>query len=84
VYMPVVYVNLYKSDKSSSRKGKVVHVIYESLGQTTSYWVGQDKQAGYKISVSKGRAQSNPRTRPGWTHSRGSAGDNRSIMYKCI
>jgi hypothetical protein len=55
--MSVVYVisrthNVYwyKSVKSSSGKERVVHVKYESLGQTT----GQGKQAGYKISVSKG------------------------------
>jgi hypothetical protein len=36
-------------------------VKYESLGQTTIFWVGQDKQIGHKISVSKGRAQSDSR-----------------------
>jgi hypothetical protein len=60
--MSVVYVKsrthdvyLYKSIKSSCCKGRVVRVKYESLGQTTSYWVGQNKQAVYKICVSKGR-----------------------------
>ncbi len=57
---------------------------YESLGQTTSCWVDQDKQVGHKISVSKERAQSNSRTRPGWTYLRGAARNSRSSMYKCI
>jgi hypothetical protein len=77
-------VYLYKSVRSASCKGRVVHVKYESLGQTTSYWVGQDKQAENRISVSKGGAQSNPRTRTGWTHSRGAARNSRSKMYKYI
>jgi hypothetical protein len=91
VYMSVVYliprtcdVSLYKSVKSSSCKGRVVCVKYESLGQTTSYWVGQDKQAGYKISMSKGRAQSNSRRKRGWTYLRGAARNSSSSMYKCI
>ncbi len=76
-------VYLYKSVKSSSCEGRVVCVKYESLEQTTSCWVGQDKQAGHKISMSKRRAQSDPRTRPGWTHSRGAARNSRWSMYKC-
>jgi hypothetical protein len=59
-------------------------VNYELLGQTKSCWVGQDKQGGHKIGASKERAQSNLRTRPGWTYSRGAAGDSRSSLYKCI
>ncbi len=55
---------------------------YESLGQTTSCWVGQNKQGGYEIGESWERAQSKLRTRPGWTYSRGAARDSRSIMYK--
>ncbi len=57
---------------------------YGSLGQTTSCWVGQDKQVGEKISVSKEKAQSNSRTRLGWTYSQGSARSSRSSMSKCI
>jgi hypothetical protein len=57
-------------------------VKYESLGRTKSCWVGQDKQGGHKIGVSWERAQSNLRTRPGWTDSRGAAGDRHSSMYK--
>ncbi len=77
-------VYLYKSVKSSSIKGRDVHVKYESMEQTTSYQVGQDKQAGYKITGSKGRAQSNLRTRPGWTYSQGAARNSLSNMYECI
>ncbi len=55
---------------------------YESLGQITNCWVGQDKQGRYKIGLSWQRAQSNPRTRPGWTYCRGAARDSRSSMYK--
>jgi hypothetical protein len=74
--MSVVYVisrthdvYLYKSVTLSSCKRRVVRVKYESLGQTTSWWVSQDKQAGHKISEDEGRAQSNLRTRPRWTNS---------------
>jgi hypothetical protein len=59
-------------------------VKYGSLEQTTSCWVGQEKQVGHKISVRKERAQSNSRTRPGWTYSRGAAGNSRPSMNKCI
>ncbi len=52
------------------------------VGQITSWWVGQDKQGGYKIGASWPMVQSNPRTRPGWTYSRGAARDSRSSMYK--
>ncbi len=55
---------------------------YESLGQTTICWVGQDKQGGYNIEESWRRAQSNPRMRPGWTYLRGPARNSRSSMYK--
>jgi hypothetical protein len=91
VYMSVVYliprtcdVSLYKSVKSSSCKGRIVRVKYESLGKTTSYWVGQDKQAGYKISMIKVRAQSNSRMMPGWMYLRGAARNSSSSMYKCV
>jgi hypothetical protein len=57
-------------------------VKYESLGQITSCWVGNDKQGGYKIGVGWQRAQLNLRRRPGWTHSRGATRDSRSSMYK--
>jgi hypothetical protein len=57
------------------------HVKYESLGQI-SCWVGQDKQGGYNIEESRGRAQPIPRTRPEWTYSRRTARDSRSSMYK--
>jgi hypothetical protein len=57
-------------------------VKHETLGQTTSYWVGQDKQGRYKIGVSWQRAQSNLRTRPEWTNARGAARDSCSSMYK--
>jgi hypothetical protein len=46
--------------------------------------VGQEKQAGYKISVGKEWAQSNPRKRPGWMYSQGVARDSCSSMYKCM
>ncbi len=55
---------------------------YESLGLTTSCWVGQDKQGGQKIEASWERAQCNPNTRSGWMYSRGAARDSRSSMYK--
>jgi hypothetical protein len=57
-------------------------VKYESLGKITSCWVGQDKQDGYKIGVSRERAQFNSRTRPGWTYSQGAARDKRLSVYK--
>jgi hypothetical protein len=57
-------------------------VKYESLGQITSCRVGQDKQVGYKMGVSWQGAQSNLRTRPGWTYLLGAAGNSRSSMYK--
>jgi hypothetical protein len=63
-----------------SREGG--HVKNESLGQITSCWVGQDKQGRYNIEESWKRAQSNSRTKPGWTYSRGAARDSRSSMYK--
>jgi hypothetical protein len=55
------------------------HVKYESLGQITICWVGQDKQGRYNIEESRQRAQSIPRTRP---NSRGAARDSHSGMYK--
>jgi hypothetical protein len=57
-------------------------VKYKWLGQTTSCWVGQDKQGGHNIGVSWERAQSNQMARPGWTFLRGAARDSRSSMYK--
>jgi hypothetical protein len=57
-------------------------VKYESLERITSCLVGQDKQEGHKIGASWWRAQSNPRTRPGWIYSQGSARDSHSSMYK--
>ncbi len=68
----------------SSCEGRVVRVKYEPLRQTTSCWVGRDKQAESKTSVSKGGAQYDPRTRPGWMHSQGAARISRSSTYKCI
>jgi hypothetical protein len=48
--MPVVHIisrthdfYLYKSVKASSCEGRAVCVKYESLEQTTYYWVGQNK-----------------------------------------
>ncbi len=55
---------------------------YESLEQITSYWVGQDKQGGYKIGASWQRVQSDPRTRPGCSYSGGAARDSHSCIYK--
>jgi hypothetical protein len=57
-------------------------VIYESLEQTTSYWVGEDKQRRYNMEGSWQEAQSNPRTGPGLTYSQGASRDSRSSMYK--
>ncbi len=54
------------------------------VGANKSCWVGQDKQIGQKISVSNGRAQSDLRTRPRWTYSRGAARSSPSSIYKCI
>ncbi len=79
-YAPMMFTCL-KVLKSSSCEGRVVHVKYELLGQTTSYWVGQDKQAGCKTSVSKGGAQSDRRTRPGRIHE---VLQGVASMYKCI
>jgi hypothetical protein len=60
-------------------------VKYESLVQTTSCWVGQDKQVEHKISVSMERAQSNLRTGPGWTYLLGLQGLAAQVCtYKCI
>jgi hypothetical protein len=58
--------------------------ISPKLRSTMKPTYGQDKQVGHKISVSKERAQSNSRTRPGWTYSRGAARDSCSSRYKCI
>jgi hypothetical protein len=58
------------------------HVKYESLGQTTSYMVGQNKQGRYNMDGSWQEAQSYLRMRPSWTYSRGASRDSRSIMYK--
>jgi hypothetical protein len=77
-------VYLYKSVKPSSCSGRVARAKYETLRQTTSCWVGQDKQEGHKIGASKERVQYNPRMRPGWMYSQGAARDSRSSMYKCI
>ncbi len=55
---------------------------YESLGQITSCWVGQDKQGRYNMKESWQEAQSNPRTRPEWTYSQGASRDSRSSMFK--
>ncbi len=55
---------------------------YETLEQTTSYWVGQDKYRRYNIEESWQEAQSNSRTRPGWTYSRGAPRNSRSRLYK--
>ncbi len=37
---------------------------------------------GFRTGMSWERAQSNPRTRPGWTYSRGAATNSRSSMHK--
>ncbi len=55
---------------------------YESLGQTTSCWEGQDKQGRYNMEESWQSAQSNPRTRLDLAHSQGAARNSRSSMYK--
>ncbi len=55
---------------------------YESLRQTTSYWVGQDKQGRYNMEGSWQETLSDPRTSPGWMYSRGASRDSRSSMYK--
>jgi hypothetical protein len=57
-------------------------VKYDLLEQIISCWVGQDKQGGHKIGVSWKRDQSNLRTSPGWTYSRGASRDSLSNMYK--
>ncbi len=44
-------VYLYKSVKIPSCKGRVVHVKYESLGQTTCCWVGQNKYNRFKKTM---------------------------------
>jgi hypothetical protein len=56
-------------------------VKYDPLGQI-SCWVGQDKQGGYNIEESWGRAQPILGTRPEWTYSQGTARDSRWSMYK--
>ncbi len=55
---------------------------YELLRQTTSYWVGQYKQGRYDMEGSWQEAQSNPRTRPRWTYSRGASRSSHSSMYE--
>jgi hypothetical protein len=57
-------------------------VKYESLEQTTSCWVGQDKYGRYNMEESWQEAQSNTRTRPGWTYLGGASRDSHSSMYK--
>ncbi len=51
------------------------------VGQITSCWVGEDKQGRYNMEENWQAAQSNPRTRPGWTHSLGASRVSRSSMY---
>ncbi len=60
--MPVVHimlcthdVYLYKSVKTSSCEGRVVHVKYESLEQTTCYWVGQNKYNRVRVACKHGK-----------------------------
>ncbi len=55
---------------------------YELLEQSKSCWVGQDKYRRHNIEESWQEAQSNPRTRPAWTWSRGSSRNSRSSVYK--
>jgi hypothetical protein len=57
-------------------------VKYELLGTNNKLLGGPDKQGGYKLGVHWERAQSNPRTRPGWTYSQGATRDSRSSMYQ--
>jgi hypothetical protein len=57
-------------------------VKYEPLEQTTSCWVGQDKYRRYNMEESWQEAQSDPRTRPGWTYLRGASRNSHSSMYK--
>ncbi len=82
-YMPyhAPWCLLKEKFKPSNCWRRVVPVKYEPLRQITSYWVGQDRQGGHKIGACKERAQSNPRTRPGWTYSRGAARDSGASMY---
>ncbi len=55
---------------------------YVSMGRTTRCWVGQDKHGRNNMEEIWQEAQSNPRTRPGWTYLRGASRDSRSSMYK--
>jgi hypothetical protein len=52
------------------------------VAATTSYWVGQYKQGRYDMEGSWQEAQSNPRTRPRWTYSRGASRSSHSSMYE--
>jgi hypothetical protein len=74
---------LYKSVQTPSCKGRVVCVKYESLGQQHVAGCARTNITRWVTCVSMGRAQSVPRTRPGWMHSWGSAGGSCSSMYRC-
>ncbi len=84
--MPIVHiilhthdVCLYKSFKTSSCEGRVMRLEYELLEQTTCYWVGQNKY-NWVRGVCK-HWESEPRTRSGWTNSRGAVENSCSSMY---
>ncbi len=59
-----------------------VHVKYEYLRQTTSYWVGQNEQGRCKMEGSWQETQTNPRTRPRWMYLRIASRSSCSSMYK--
>ncbi len=43
LYILYCTLMMYKTVKTSISEGRVVRVKYESLEQTTCYWVGQNK-----------------------------------------
>jgi hypothetical protein len=76
-------VHLYSSVKPYSCQGRE-HVWNMSCGdeQQTAGWAKTNKE-GYNMEESWQEAQSNPRTRTGWTYSWGASRDSRSSMYIC-
>jgi hypothetical protein len=66
--------------KSGSTSQHCIHDFFSEI----NYNQMKLRHVCHKTSESKGRAQSNPRTRPGWTYSRGAAMSSHSSMYKCI
>ncbi len=79
--MPVLFICAYNSVNLPIVKGGYKCEIW-IVGQTKSCWVGQDKYRRYNMEESWQEAQSNPRTRLGWTYLRDATRNSYSSMNK--